>query len=78
MIKLKEGQKVLSEDGFIYEIEKGDILFTLDEKISKDFEKDVLKRPLEFRYQMLNRLMTDADVYLYTGTGHRKKKGYGH
>ncbi len=26
MIKLKEGQKVLSEDGNLYEIEKGDLI----------------------------------------------------
>jgi hypothetical protein len=33
------------------------------EAISKDLKKDVLDRPLEFRYQMLGRFQQDADYY---------------
>jgi hypothetical protein len=33
------------------------------EEISKNLKKDVLDRPLEFRYQMLGRFKADADYY---------------
>lgn len=63
MFKLKEGQKLIAEDGSVYEVEEGDIL---QEKISDNLEKDVLKRDINFRYQMLARFVADAEYYLYT------------
>ena len=33
------------------------------EEVSKDFKKDVINKPLEFRYQMLGRLQQDAEYY---------------
>lgn len=33
------------------------------EAISKDLKKDVLDKPLDFRYRMLGRFQSDADYY---------------
>ena len=33
------------------------------EDISKDLKKDVLNKPLKFRYQMLSRFQQDADYF---------------
>lgn len=56
MIKLKEGQKVLGEDGNLYEIEKGDLIESV--KLNEYFDKTRFKKFItdlfDFNYSLGN------------------------
>lgn len=68
MIKLKEGQKVIAENGDEYIIEKGDIIQTLKE----GFSEMIIKSYEDFISVPKNKLFYVEDSIWVGGGGHRR------